>query len=301
MKLIVISDIHMTPSDLNFGATEGSRPFFRTDHENFAKEIHAEKPDILLVTGDCAEGASGSQTLLDFLNIYRNPHGVSLCIPGNHDMWFSRNDTLNKLSVEDKYKNWLTVANSNGWIALDDTPYEKEGWYISGNMGWYDFSMIDPDCKYGYTRSATGNRQLSTITPIEYERQGNWSDYNFMFPLGSESKTPMLDFCRNRMRSFRRSLSDVPVKKRKGLVVASHFVGFDRLLAKFRDADYGRAFFGNTEIGELACKNDADYYFCGHSHKYVKSVISGVEKDMICINNGSGYGFGSKRMDMVEL
>jgi metallophosphoesterase superfamily enzyme len=65
--------------------------FFDADpaHEAFAKEMHDLRPDILVVAGDCAEGWLGDGNWDMFFQTYRNPHGASLCVPGNHDLWMA--------------------------------------------------------------------------------------------------------------------------------------------------------------------------------------------------------------------
>lgn len=282
MKLVIASDIHYT---LDFEGPyctgEGDRGFLRADHIAYAKYIHDLKPDVLFVLGDCAEGMLGRTCLSEFLSIYKNPHGDSICIPGNHDMWLSRGDLIGSFDPEKKYDEFYDTVSRGGWIGLRDTPFEKDGHYFVGNMCWYDFSMSDP---------ATGQTALS------YERDKYWSDYGFMRMAESPSPTPMLEYCTLRMAEFKAGLHKVP-KDRKSLVVGTHMVGFQRLLPFFRNNDYGRAFFGNEEIGRLACEYDANYYFCGHSHRGCSFEIG----NMKCVNNGSGYGVGSKRVDIVEL
>jgi hypothetical protein len=101
------------------------------------------------------------------------------------------------------------------------------------------------------------------------------------------------------MAEFKDSLSKVPsVDQRKALIIVTHFIGFPRLMADdFPRPDIGSAFMGNYEIGELAAKADCDLFYCGHSHRRKEFQLGKIR----CINNGSGYGLGSKQFDVVEL
>lgn len=276
MLLVVASDTHCgNPSSI-----EGTAPFSRADHEAFAAEMHGHKPDVLLVTGDCAEGMAGDDELEFFLRAYKNPHGDSICIPGNHDVWLGRDD----FNAEEKYKRFAYLAKQAGWIPLVNEPYQfkNSGIWIAGNMCWYDFSHID----HGVDK-----------TPHDYEMERLWSDYFRMrfqgLPLEA---TPMMDYCAKRMAEFKECLGKVP-KDRKFLVVASHFVGFPRLLSFFRNADYSQTFMANNNIGVEVAKADADIYTCGHTHRRQEFQLGKTR----CLNNGSGYGFGSKRYDIIDI
>jgi len=113
---------------------------------------------------------------------------------------------------------------------------------------------------------------------------------------GGGSPTPMLDINRKTMAELSQSFSKVP-EDRKGLVVVTHIVGFSRLMSDFGPMDYGRAFFGNLSIGEMAIKAGADVYYCGHSHGHKEFHLGNTR----CMNNGSDYGKGSKRYDVIDI
>ena len=61
--------------------------------------------------------------------------------------------------------------------------------------------------------------------------------------------------------------------------------------------DYYSGFFANYSMGKAVRKAKADVYFCGHSHSHADVMIDGIR----CINNGSDYGRGTKRYDVVEI
>lgn len=276
MKIAFLSDTHF--GNMACPPGEGSGPFLEDDHVAFAKRAHDAEPDALVVAGDVAETIIDPRMLTDFFEIYKNPHGASIFVPGNHDMWCVNVD----MRPEEKYDWYFSKAERMGWVGLRDEPWSKDGVFVAGNMGWFDFSSAPVELG---------------MTPEKYELERRWSDYHNMgFPsfMAYPGKTPMLDFNKKRMEELEKCLSKVP-KDRKKLVVVTHFVGFEALLGPKRD--YYTAFFGNLPMGRRILKSKPDLYYCGHTHSRVEAMIKGVK----CINNGSGYGVGSKKMDIIEL
>ena len=272
MKIVLFSDIHYG----NESSYEGTGPFTKNQHVEFAEKIHSEKPDVIVATGDLAETNWGIHLLKEFFSTYRNPYGESLFIPGNHDVWC----TNNGISPEEKYAWHHQVGLTHGWQMLKNYPWSKDGLYIAGSMGWFDFSSIPP---------ATGK------TPEYYMKKRNFADYNYMglkfSPRGKQD--PMQKFASDRMLDFDTSLGQVP-SDRKKLIIVSHIVGFKQLMVQW---DEMTAYFGNFNLGKKVLKHKPDLYYCGHTHSFAEAKIEGVR----CINNGSGYGLGSKRYDVIEL
>ncbi len=288
MKLVFLSDLHFG----NYATIEGDGPFTNHEHEKLAQEVHDLKPDILLVSGDCAESCIDIDNMKLFLELYKNPHGESICIPGNHDMWIPQHGVGSEMTADQKYEWFYREAAKYGWTGLRDTPFNKDGVWIVGNCGWYDFSTIDPE----FMRlGKQGPRDAAW-----HERWRDWSDYGWMKLDRTicKDKTPMLDFCAKRMAELKASLAQVPAKAdRKALVLMTHIVGFERLQHWFARPDEYRAYMGNSSIGKLAAEADADLYYCGHTHRGMEFQLG----NMRCINNGSGYGRGSKRYDVIEF
>jgi predicted phosphodiesterase len=287
VKIVFLSDLHYG----NYATLEGDGPFTHHEHEKLAAEAHELKPDVLVVSGDCAESCISLANMKAFLQLYKNPHGVSICIPGNHDLWIPKNGDGCEMSAEQKYEWFFREAEAEGWIALRDKPYEKDGVWFVGNCGWYDFSTIDPEFK----RSGKELRDAAW-----YERWRDWSDYHWMKLDRAQCKDrmPMTDFCKKRMAELSSAVAQLPPKdQRKGLVFVTHVVGFERLQAWFRRPDEFRAYMGNENIGKMAAECEADVYYCGHTHRQREFSLG----NMRCLNNGSGYGRGSKRFDVVEI
>lgn len=280
MKFVICSDLHLGNTTETESTLRPQMPFDKAEHERFAAEMHAHKPDALVVLGDCAETCLWDDFLAIFFDLYRNPHGASIAIPGNHDLWLGR---PLRTTYEEAFANFFSVAADKKWVGIKDEPWVKDGIWIAGGMGWYDFSTRDPE--------------YANIDPIEFDekvcRAGGWADYPRM------NMRSALAVNKVRMAEFKACLAKAPPPdQRKGLVVISHFPGFERLLSDdFGRPDWGRAFMGNNEIGKLVAKSDAQYYFCGHSHRRREFQLG----DTKCINNGSGYGAGSKRYDIVEF
>lgn len=292
MKIALLADLHF--GNNVYLPDEGDAPFTLEEHQKFAAQVHAEKPDVVLIAGDVAETCIDMALFKECLDTYKNPHGASILVPGNHDMWIMQKRRIpelggvymvpapgNPLTAEKKYEILSWQAKENGWVFLKDEPWEKDGYWIAGNMGWFDFSAIPSEV------GLTGEF-------YEKNKRQNWSDYHYMDLAFSTDKTPMMDFCKRRMAEFKAALEKVP-KDRKGLLVVTHIVGFPELMGPKRDEF--SAFFGNFEVGRLAVQYEADVYCCGHTHSHADLVAGNMRR----LNNGSGYGLGSKRYDVIEM
>jgi len=279
MRIVLCSDLHVGNPSPTEGVASGfmgvPEPFDEIEHREFAQKIHDEKPDVLIVAGDCADTCIWSTFLKECLQIYKNPHGISLCIPGNHDLWLSR--PLRKTFLH-AYEDFYKTVEAEGWIGLRDTPWSKDGVYIVGNSCWYDFSTADP---------AFGR------TPAQWDAKGEWADYGMMVMKSA------LSFNGDLMDEFDASLAKVPAPdQRKALIVVTHMVGFSFLLSdEFPTPDHGRGFMGNLAIGNKVATAEANLYYCGHTHRRRDKMLG----NMRCICNGSGYGRGSKRYDVFDI
>lgn len=271
MKIVLLADLHYG----NMAYEEGEASFSPRDHDEFAMKVHALKPDILVVAGDVADSMFDPGLLDKCLDVYKNPHGDSLMIPGNHDVWCLHNG----VDPEAKYKWNLQTAAKYGWVALSDTPFSRDGVIVAGSMGWYDFS--------------TSPKWLGKTAQM-YEKRRAWSDYTYMGLKDDPDPMPMMTFCGRRMAEYRQCLSLVPAD-RKALLVVTHIVGMELLLGPLRDD--GTAYFGNTTIGDEAIRAGADYYYCGHTHFRAEAKVGKAT----CINNGSKYGQDTKVYDVVDF
>lgn len=263
MKIALVSDTHFCGQyDGHFGAEA---------HMELARRMHAERPDVLVISGDVAETNVNPSYLGECLDTYKNPHGYSVMVPGNHDVWCSNTN----MEAEQKYLWNLETAIKRGWIPLSDRPVDIDGTWFAGNMGWYDFGCCP---KY------------LGFPPEYYEKRRAWSDYRYMCLTDPSIKSPMKSFCRRRMSEFRKCLGAVPSGCRP--VVVTHIVGFRELLG---GNDENTAYFGNLSIGREVLKRKAILYMCGHTHHGVDVEIRGTR----CVNNGSDYG--RKDFTLIEL
>jgi predicted phosphodiesterase len=271
MKIAFVADIHYC------GNEPDSTWFSKSRHEEFSKKIHEHKPDVLIFGGDIAESYANPNLLGECLDIYKNPHGASLFIPGNHDVWCLGMiwGPGKPMDCEEKYLWNLSIAEQHGWVPLWNKPWSFDNVSFVGNMGWYNLKS---------------SRSMG-LEPEFYETRRNWSDYKKMDLESSKLKSPMLAFCRRRMKELDESFLSLP-NERRALVVVTHMVGFDRLLGFTDDKT---AYFGNDSIGKRVLKSNATHYLCGHTHFRMETVIAGVH----CLNNGSDYG--SKRCDIVKI
>lgn len=284
MKFVLFSDPHFG----NTSELEGDAPFDLDEHIAFAKKMHDEKPDVLICAGDCADTCIWGSFLRDFFRVYKNPHGASLCIPGNHDLWLS--SPIRK-THDQAYEDFYRTAAAEGWVGLRDKPWKiharpsrapnedpEQQFYVVGNCCWYDFSTADP---------------VINLKPNAWDLWKKWADYGMMQMKSALKMNEKL------MAEFKAGLDQVPPPdKRMGLIIVTHIIGFSFLMSdQFPSPDHGRAFMGNTGIGELVSKAEPDVYYCGHSHCYKQKQLGNID----CINNGSGYGRGSKRFDIMEF
>lgn len=286
MKIVVASDIHFGNTSENEATGDVPQPFDKQAHQEFAAEMHGLKPDVLVITGDCAETCIFPDFRKLFFEMYKNPHGDSVAIPGNHDLWLGRPLRTN---LEDAFQDFFVQSAANGWFGLKDDPWNKDGIWIGGGMGWYDFSTRD----HAFNETSAKDFDEWIFMNTVRGAGPSWADYGMM------NMRSALSLNKKRMEEFRACLAKVPpADQRKALVVVSHFPGFERLLTdEFKKPDWGRAFMGNTEIGKLVAEHDANIYVCGHTHRRAEFQLGNTK----CINNGSGYGLGSKRYDVFEV
>lgn len=269
MRIVLASDLHYG----NMSSYEGDRPFVEGDHVALAAEMHRLKPDLLVITGDVAETIMDVDHLSKALEVYRNPHGDSLMITGNHDVW-----CLGQMDPYEKF--WWNVqeAQNAGWKTLVEEPWERDGVYVAGGMGWYNYSC---------------SPKVLGLDPMYYESTRGFSDFHYMGMRNLSDRTPMLDYCDVRMGEFERCVAKVP-EDRKALIVASHYPGYEEMLTI---QDTNTAFFGNTDIGDVVRKAKADVFYCGHTHMRARFKKDGTT----CVNNGSGYGHPSKTYDVIDV
>lgn len=268
MKIAFLSDLHYG----NYSSIEGVAPFSMSCHRDFAKSVHNLKPDIIIVAGDFAETCIDETLLSDAMRTYKNPYGLSICIPGNHDLWINHNKSK-KYDWRDAYEKFYATAKNNDWIALRDKPFEYNNTCFVGNMGWYDFSTADPTCN---------------MTSEQWDNSSNWSDYEMMRMKSAH------DVCAITMKEINNAVSLIDTEKNSKFIAVTHIVGHEHLMADFPRPDFGRAFIGNSNI--FSRLNNMDVYYCGHSHR--RRIVR--QSKTILINNGSGYGLGSKKCDVFS-
>lgn len=95
------------------------------------QNIHEE--DTVIIAGDISWGLKLEQAMAD-LNFLSGRPGRKILIRGNHDLWWSRINRLNRL-----YDNMVFLQNSC---------CEAEDWFICGSRGWIcpgaeDFDLHD--------------------------------------------------------------------------------------------------------------------------------------------------------------
>ncbi|MGI6722172.1 MAG: metallophosphoesterase [Anaerovoracaceae bacterium] len=123
MSIYVIGDVHLSfdkriekPMDVFGGAWKDHA---RRLEENWRARCTPE--DTIIVAGDISWGLKLEEAMAD-LDWLSSLPGHKVLIKGNHDLWWSGINKLNRL-----YDNMTFIQNSC---------YEAEGWYICGTRGW---------------------------------------------------------------------------------------------------------------------------------------------------------------------
>ena len=241
VRLAVTSDIHI---DLNGPAVLDA----------LCARIREVRPDVLIVAGDIATGAT---TFLSTLLALRPCAPEMLVVAGNHDVWTSQEAKargIDSWTWLDKLLPALCVEA--GAKLLDAGPVKLGNIGFAGSLGWFDFTM----------------REHLLDAPMDAYRKGlyagvRWNDHRYAhFPdaqgetLPSETIAALL---RDRLSAHLAALDCNRV------VVATHMLAFDRQVFK-KDHPAWRfvnAFMGSLRMGELLqADRRIELAIAGHTH-----------------------------------
>jgi len=202
--------------------------------------------DAFAIAGDVGETDPASYGAC--LDLFAGFGGAKLVVPGNHDLWTTDGDSL------EKYRDVLPrIAAEHGFHALDTAPLTLGATAFIGSIGWYDYSFRNPDLP---------------VPLAQYERKELpgvcvWNDGRFVH--WDLTDAEFTDRCvRRLLRHYRE------VEGRVETVVAVlHHVAFRGLLYGPADAahEFCRAYMGSERLGRLLedCPK-VRYVFCGHRH-----------------------------------
>lgn len=241
MRIATTSDIHI---DINGEIVL----------EALCARIRAVKPDVLIVAGDIATGATTFLTTLLALKACA-PH--MLVVAGNHDVWTS------PAAVAKGIDSWAwldkllpALCTEAGVHLLDAGPTVIGGIGFAGSLGWYDLTM----------------REHLLDAPMEAYRTGRfgglmWNDHRFAHFLDAEGKHLQSEVVAERLRDRLQAHLDSLSCSR--VVVATHMLAFERQVHR-KDRPGWRfvnAFMGSLRMGELLARDPRiELAIAGHTH-----------------------------------
>lgn len=286
MRLLVTADLHCDNARSRDGAGA------------LIERINREPFDVLLVVGDVGNG--DDDTLERSLERF-NFAGPRLFVPGNHELWTRRGDSL-RLHDEELPRR----VRSTGWHWLPGGPFVRDGIAIVGSLGWYDYSFaadyLGVPRRFYEAKVSPGAARALQARPDLFERADDipeaamnvvarWNDGRFVrLPMSDEA------FCE---RLLGQLAADLDAVESAGRVVAAiHHVPFRELLPPLRMPtwDFAHAFLGSPRFGELLrSKRNVTHVVCGHSHFAAEATIAGIG----AVNVGSGYR--EKRLRLLAI
>lgn len=276
MRLLVTADLHCD----NVRSRDSA-------HE-LIEQINRESFDVLLVVGDVGNG--DDDTLERSMERFRFD-GPKLFVPGNHELWTRRGDSL-RLHDDELPRRVRAV----GWHWLPGAPFVHRDVAIVGSLGWYDYSFapkyLAVPRRFYEAKISPGAAQAIHAYPELFENMDDlpaqamnvvarWNDGRFV-------KLPMSDasFCERLLEQFDRDLE--LVSSARTVVTAIHHVPFRELLPPLRMPtwDFAQAYLGSPRFGELLRSwNNVSHVVCGHSHFPAEAFVGAIHG----INIGSGY------------
>ena len=269
MKIVFTADLH---ADLSCGYTRG-------EIARLHDRIRSQGPDVLIHGRDLAglekDAMPATLAMLDDVRC------LKLAVPGNHDLWLEDGNSL------EYYMNDLPdLYTKNGWQLLDALagPVVHDGIAFVGNMGWYDYSFMDPNLP------PTAHRCYETK---DWFAVTSWND-------GVYVRLGMTDaqFNGYLLKHLSRQLQAVP-ETVQTIIAVTHHIAFDEMVVrKLSDPawNFCNAFLGSVELGETLLSDPRiKYHLCGHTHHRSK-VQTG---SLISINVGCTYD--RKRIEVINI
>jgi putative phosphoesterase len=267
MKIAVTADIH---ADIKKMVPEH-------ELDRLKEAIYDAHPDVFIIAGDLV--GLGKKYIAPTLKDLAPPACEKLIVPGNHDLWLAEGDSY------EYYRNALPkIYKECGFHMLDTGPRILGEIAFAGNIGWYDYSFMDP--------SLPPSRERRYDLQC-WDRVAMWNDAVCV-------KRPMSDteFHNILLNDLRRQIAEIP-QSVKTIVMVTHMVAFEEMVVRSKKDqawNFCNAFLGGRKLGELFLSDPRiKYHFCGHTH-----TIARVEKGgMVSINVGSTYE--KKRLEILQF
>jgi predicted phosphohydrolase len=247
--------------------------------------LRAHPPDLLIVAGDVGSG----EHFADCLALFADLPCRKALVPGNHDVWVSREDERDSLAL---YESDLPAACAkHGFHYLDGGPLlvPEADLAVVGSMNWYDYS---------WSLEKLREHHPAELHRLESKRftRGRHNDANFVrWPLDDAGFTARV------VAAFEAHLRAALDRAGRAVVVTHHppfyGLGFPRPGPPATlDALLWDAFCGNRAMERVLVRH-ADriaFAFCGHTHRERASTFHGIRG----YNVGGDYPF--KRLLLLD-
>jgi len=203
--------------------------------------------DALIIAGDVAKSAQDSFAAC--LNLFSDFGGARLLVPGNHDLWTQRDGNSRRL-----YRDVLPgLASESNFHMLDAGPWVMGRTAFVGNIGWYDYSMANPELNL--TRKQYSSKKMPGIC--------TWNDLRFIrWNMQDEEFTA--NCCKRMQRHYKQAAAQA-----QQVIAVLHHLPFSDLVYGEASAalEFSKAFMGSVAMGELLTSwPTLRYAFCGHRH-----------------------------------
>ncbi len=270
MKIAFTSDIHydISPRNRDFTA-------------HLAAALERLRPDVFVIAGDLSPEPKG---LEDALSLFAELPCEKVMVAGNHDLWVSRNAARKGRDSWHKYTSLIPeICRRHGFLHLATDPVVIDGIGFVGSVGWYDFSLRDPELdtvysRRDYERGEFFDRRFPT---------GIWSDMQYAHWLRSpdasdwrersiELSTPQV-FDRV-FELFQEKVAEVLGRTRE-LVAVVHTAPFDACVWKGETPDPFDAYGGSERLGEFLVELVQERpvtCLSGHQHTPLDTTVNGV-------------------------
>lgn len=243
MKMGVISDIH---ADIN-----GAYPLL----EALRAKLEREGADCLVIAGDISNHYTST---LRFVEELAQRVGKSVYfVPGNHDLWDQAGECRDTRSIYERY-------SRHPGCLVDKTVDLGAGWILTGETGWYDYSLGDPRyCARDFEERQKGGRV--------------WQD-----SLHVHWHAPDRDVHRAMLHRLRERLAD----REKKYIAVTHMIpnALFSVSSGTEDWDYFNAFLGSREYGKAFMRAGVRYALFGHVHYRKQLKEDGVHYICPCLN-----------------
>ena len=244
-RLLAAADLHFS---LNPDGDECTR--------RLAQRVCGSQADAFIIAGDVGDG--GVENVRKCLQMFDAFAGLKLMVPGNHDLWTTSGDT------GEKYRTVLPrIAAECGFSYLDNGAVTAGRTAFIGNIGWYDYSLRNPDL---------------AVSLEDYRRKSlpgvcTWNDKLYIqWGLQDEEFTEMcLSALRDQYESVQADADQV--------VCVLHHLPFAELSYGPADlaSEFCRAYMGSARFGELLLRcPKVRYVICGHRHGAATHRVDGL-------------------------